>query len=66
MRKIDLVLMQLSTMHDEIHEIKGEIRGINHRIDGVHTRIDTLIDAIAGLRTDFDRHTHDGPGTPPL
>ena len=30
------------------------------RFDHIETRLDTVIDALADLRRDFDRHTH-GP-----
>jgi hypothetical protein len=35
------------------------IHRLDERIDGTNTRLDTVIDALAQLRTDFANHTHD-------
>ncbi|WP_375496810.1 hypothetical protein [uncultured Jatrophihabitans sp.] len=52
MRKIDLVLT-------EVRELRVDMRAMNARIDALNGRVDTVIDALADLRSDFGRHTHD-------
>lgn len=46
-------------MRDFRSETRADIRHLSERIDGVNGRLDTVIDAVAALRSDFDRHTHD-------
>jgi uncharacterized coiled-coil DUF342 family protein len=49
----------LSELRDFRAEARADIRHLGERIDGVNTRLDTVIDAVARLRTDFANHTHD-------
>jgi uncharacterized protein YukE len=48
---------------EEIRALSGRIdalaSSVNGRIDSVNARLDTLIDSLAELRREFDRHTHE-------
>lgn len=67
MRKIDLVLTEVretrTEMLTEIRELRtetrSELRAMSGRIDALNGRVDTVIDALADLRRDFDTHTHE-------
>jgi uncharacterized coiled-coil DUF342 family protein len=55
-RATDKILSELRVFRAEA---RADIRHLGERIDGVNTRLDTVIDAVAQLRTDFANHTHD-------
>jgi hypothetical protein len=57
-RKIDLVLARLDTLQNDLSEVRVDVREMR-------IRFDMVIDAVAGLRTDFDRNSHDNGSTPP-
>jgi hypothetical protein len=57
------ILTEITDLRSELHDFRAEARSdsrhLGERIDGVNTRLDTVIDAVAQLRTDFANHTHD-------
>jgi hypothetical protein len=58
-----LILTRLDSIERELGDFradtKADVRHLSERVDGVNTRLDTVIDAVAQLRTDFANHTHD-------
>jgi hypothetical protein len=63
MRTNKLILTRLGSIERGLTEFRAETkadtRHLSERVDGVNTRLDTVIDAVAQLRTDFANHTHD-------